>query len=159
MAVFEDWKASMARFLHIHFSLTAMVLASSIAIGTARLAPANGLDALSDAQSLFIDCSMFHRENRTMDENLMLLACRSVLHRAAMAQNWGPLAYRKSTFGWSFLLCPSRYHDFDRNRLPEKFVEYWLKQGVGELQWISPSDAAFEAVLGKYPECYWTSNA
>jgi hypothetical protein len=92
-----------SRFRRLVASLFAVSL---IAVVAARPAQANGLDALSDAQSLFIDCTMYHRENRTMHENLMLLACRSVLHRAAMAQNWGPLALSESQFGWNWTLCP-----------------------------------------------------
>ena len=137
----------------------ALVFASLIAIGTARLAPANGLDALSDAQSLFIDCSMFHRENRIMHENLMHLACRSVLHRAAMAQNWGPQANSKGMFGWNWLLCPSRHRDFNLEILPDIFVYYWLRTGVGELENIDPQTAAIAAVQGHFFGCFWTSNA
>ena len=137
----------------------ALIFASLIAIGAARPAPANGLDALSDAQSLFIDCSMHDRENRTMHENLMLLACRSVLFRAAMAQKWGPRALTESQFGWNWTLCPNRYHDFNREYLPMKFVDYWLWAGVGELEHLDPATAAFEAVQGQFAACFWTSDA
>ncbi len=137
----------------------ALVLASIVITSWSKPAPANGLDALSDAQSLFVDCSMHDRENRTVHENLMLLACRSVLHRAAMAQNWGPRALSESQFGWSWTLCPSRYHDFNRDNLPDIFVYYWLKHGVGDLEFLDAGSAAREAVLGHFAACFWTSDA
>ncbi len=145
--------------VHVGRSVAGLILASLIVAFSAKPAPANGLDALSDAQSLFIDCSMHDRENRTVHENLMLLACRSVLHHGAMRQDWGPRAYHHSNFGWVWTLCPSRHHEFNLENLPDLSVRYWRKQGIGELQWISPRDAANEAVLGSFPECFWTSDA
>ncbi len=145
--------------VHVGRSVAGLILASLIVAFSAKPAPANGLDALSDAQSLFVDCSMHDRENRTVHENLMLLACRSVLHRAAMAQNWGPRALSESQFGWNWTLCPSRYHDFNRDNLPDIFVYYWLKHGVGDLEFLDAGSAAREAVLGHFAACFWTSDA
>jgi hypothetical protein len=143
-----------------HSGLLAIVALATIAVTLpSQSTQANGLDAPPDARSLFIYCTMYYRENRTMHETLMLTHCSVAMSSMAKKQKWSPLAYSKGTFGWNWTLCPSRYHDYNLENLPDIFVRYWLRPGVGALEFIDPASAAEEAVLGHFPECFWTSDA
>ena len=143
-----------------HSGLLAIVALAAIAVTLpSQSTQANGLDAPSNARSLFIDCTKYYRENRTMHETLMLTHCSVAMSNMAKKQKWGPLAYNKRTFGWNWTLYPSRYDDYNLENLPDIFVRYWLRTGVGELEFIDPDSAAEEAVLGHFPECFWTSDA